>query len=133
MHEIDPALLDDDNVRAVLDARDVGALYRLLGRLGVTQRQITQLTDQSQSEVCEILKGVRDPQDTPTGFGCWRFLPMAPCSPAPAPMASCGCGTPPTEDTSPPSKDTPTGLKRWPFLPTVTCSRVQAATAIYGL
>lgn len=62
MHEIDPTLLDDDTVRAALATRDVGTLYRLLGRLGVTQRQIAQLTDQSQSEVCEILKGrkVRD-------------------------------------------------------------------------
>jgi transcriptional regulator with XRE-family HTH domain len=62
MHAIDPTLLDDDNVRAPLATRDVGTLYRLLGRLGVTQRQIAQLTNQSQSEVCEILKGrkVRD-------------------------------------------------------------------------
>lgn len=62
MHEIDPTLLDDDNVRAALATRDVGTLYRLLGRLGVTQRRIAQLTGQSQSEVCEILKDrkVRD-------------------------------------------------------------------------
>jgi len=56
MHGIDPTLLDDDNVRAALAARDVGTLYRLLGRLGVTQRRIAQLTGQSQSEVCEILR-----------------------------------------------------------------------------
>jgi transcriptional regulator with XRE-family HTH domain len=32
-------------------------VYRLFKRLGVTQRQIAGLTGQSQSEVCEILKG----------------------------------------------------------------------------
>jgi transcriptional regulator with XRE-family HTH domain len=59
---LDPAFLEDDGVRAALAARDIGTLYRLLGRLGVTQREIAQLTGQSHSEVCEILKGrkVRD-------------------------------------------------------------------------
>jgi transcriptional regulator with XRE-family HTH domain len=59
---LDSAFLDDDGVRAALAARDIGTLYRLLGRAGVSQRQIAQLTGQSQSEVCEILKGrkVRD-------------------------------------------------------------------------
>jgi hypothetical protein len=57
MQEIDPWFLDDDEVRVALAARDIGALYRLLKRLGVTQRQIAGLTGQSQSEVCEILKG----------------------------------------------------------------------------
>jgi hypothetical protein len=37
---IDPAFLEDGNVRAALAARDVGTLYRLLGGLGVTQCQI---------------------------------------------------------------------------------------------
>ncbi|MGH3866112.1 MAG: helix-turn-helix domain-containing protein [Pseudonocardiaceae bacterium] len=49
--------LDDDEVRAALAARDIGALYRLLKRLGMSQRQIAVLTDQTQSEVCEILNG----------------------------------------------------------------------------
>ncbi|MGH3869456.1 MAG: helix-turn-helix domain-containing protein [Pseudonocardiaceae bacterium] len=44
-------------MRAALAALDIGALYRLLNRLGVTQRQIAGLTGQTQSEVCEILKG----------------------------------------------------------------------------
>jgi transcriptional regulator with XRE-family HTH domain len=59
---LDPAFFEDDGVRAALAARDIGTLYRLLGRVGVSQRQIAQLTGQSQSEVCEILKGrkVRD-------------------------------------------------------------------------
>ncbi|MGH3771618.1 MAG: helix-turn-helix domain-containing protein [Pseudonocardiaceae bacterium] len=58
MGPIDPAFFDDDEVRAALAARDIGALYRLLRRVGVSQRQIAQLTGQSQSEVSEIiLKG----------------------------------------------------------------------------
>jgi transcriptional regulator with XRE-family HTH domain len=59
---LDPAFFEDDGVRAALAARDVGTLYRVLQRLGVTQREIARLTGQSQSEVCEILKGrtVRD-------------------------------------------------------------------------
>ncbi|MDQ3762667.1 MAG: helix-turn-helix domain-containing protein [Actinomycetota bacterium] len=62
MDSIDPALLDRDDVRAALAARDIGAVCRLLWQAGVSQRQIAQLTGQSQSEVCEILKGrqVRD-------------------------------------------------------------------------
>jgi tetratricopeptide (TPR) repeat protein len=59
---LDPAFFEDDDVRAALAARDVGALYRVLQRLGVTQREIARLTAQSQPEVHEILKGrtVRD-------------------------------------------------------------------------
>jgi transcriptional regulator with XRE-family HTH domain len=49
--------LDDGGLRAALRARDIGALYRLLKRLGVSQRQIAGLTGQTQSEVCEILGG----------------------------------------------------------------------------
>jgi transcriptional regulator with XRE-family HTH domain len=58
---LDPALLDDE-MRAVLAARDIGTLYRHLRRLGISQRQIAQLTGQSQSEISEIIKGrqVRD-------------------------------------------------------------------------
>ncbi|MGH3830713.1 MAG: helix-turn-helix domain-containing protein [Pseudonocardiaceae bacterium] len=57
MHRIDPAFFDDDEVRAALAARDIGALYRLLRRVGVSQRRIADLTGQSQSEVSEILHG----------------------------------------------------------------------------
>jgi len=59
---LDHALLDRPDVRAALAARDVGAVYRLLGKAGVTQRQIAQLTHQSQSEVSAIRQGrqVRD-------------------------------------------------------------------------
>ena len=52
-----PEFLDSDEVRAAVTARDIGALYRLVQRLGVTQRQIAELTSQSQSEVRAILKG----------------------------------------------------------------------------
>jgi hypothetical protein len=57
MEFLDPTLLDSDDVRAALAARDVGTVYRLLRRVGVSQRGIAQVTGQSQSEVCEILQG----------------------------------------------------------------------------
>jgi transcriptional regulator with XRE-family HTH domain len=59
---LDPTLLNRDDVRAALAARDISAVYRVLWQSGVSQRQIAQLTRQSQSEVSEILKGrqVRD-------------------------------------------------------------------------
>ncbi len=62
MDPLDPALLGRDEVRAALAARDVGALYRLLKQSGVSQRRIAELTNQSPSEVSEILQGrqVRD-------------------------------------------------------------------------
>jgi Helix-turn-helix domain len=59
---IDLAFFETDGMRAALAARDIGTLYHHLRRLGVSQRQIAQLTGQSQSEVSEILRGrqVRD-------------------------------------------------------------------------
>ena len=54
---IDPALYRRDDVRPVLAERDIAALYLILKDEGVTQRQIAELTGQSQSEVSEILKG----------------------------------------------------------------------------
>ena len=57
MNPLGPEFLDDDEVRAALATRDIAALYRLLKRLGMSQRQIAGLTDQTQSEVCEILSG----------------------------------------------------------------------------
>ena len=56
---IDPGLYWRDDMRPVLAERDIAALYRLLKDEGVTQRQIAELTGQSQSEVSEILKGRR--------------------------------------------------------------------------
>ena len=54
---IDPALYRQDDMRRILAERDIAALYRLLKGEGVTQRQIAELTGQSQSEVSEILGG----------------------------------------------------------------------------
>jgi transcriptional regulator with XRE-family HTH domain len=49
--------LATERARRALAARDVSAVYRLLTESGVSQRQIADLTGQSQSEVSEILKG----------------------------------------------------------------------------
>jgi len=60
---IDPALYRRDDVLPVLAERNIAALYRVLkDDAKLTQRQIAELTSQSQSEVSEILKGrqVRD-------------------------------------------------------------------------
>ena len=54
---IDPALYRQDDMRRILGERDIAALYRVLKDAGVTQRQIAELTGQSQSEVSEILGG----------------------------------------------------------------------------
>ena len=43
----------------VLFTHDVGALYRALTETGLSQHGIARLTRQTQSEVCEILKGRR--------------------------------------------------------------------------
>lgn len=57
---IDPALYRRDDVRRILAARDIAALYRVLkDNAGLTQRRLAELTGQSQSEVSEILKGRR--------------------------------------------------------------------------
>lgn len=54
---IDPALYYRDDVRAVLAVRDIGALFRVLEDVGLTQQEIARLTGQAQSEVAEILAG----------------------------------------------------------------------------
>ena len=54
---VDPALWETPAMRAALRARDIGAVYRLLQRAGVAQRQIAALTGQAQSDVSEILSG----------------------------------------------------------------------------
>jgi len=55
----DPALWDEPTMHRALAARDVGEVYRLLGRGGVSQQKISELTGQSQSEVSEICRGHR--------------------------------------------------------------------------
>ncbi|MGH3832138.1 MAG: helix-turn-helix domain-containing protein [Pseudonocardiaceae bacterium] len=44
-------------MRQALADRDISSVYRLLRRIGISQRHIAALTGQSQSEVSEILKG----------------------------------------------------------------------------
>ncbi|MGH3826220.1 MAG: helix-turn-helix domain-containing protein [Pseudonocardiaceae bacterium] len=44
-------------MKQALADRDISSVYRLLRRLGISQRHIAALTGQSQSEVSEILKG----------------------------------------------------------------------------
>jgi hypothetical protein len=58
-----PEFLDSDEVRAAVEALDIGALFRLVQRLGVTQREIVGLTGQSQSEVSAIVKQGRQVSD----------------------------------------------------------------------
>jgi transcriptional regulator with XRE-family HTH domain len=59
MPPIDPRLYDRPEVRPILAQHDIAGLYRALNDAGVPQRQIAELTGQSQSEVSEILKGRR--------------------------------------------------------------------------
>lgn len=55
---IDPALYWRSDMRAALARHDFSALYRTLqDEVGLRTRQIAALTGQSQSEVCDILKG----------------------------------------------------------------------------
>jgi hypothetical protein len=55
----EPELWERVDVLKVLCARDIGKLYDLLQRHGVSQRRIASYTQQSQSEVSEILGGRR--------------------------------------------------------------------------
>jgi transcriptional regulator with XRE-family HTH domain len=45
------------DMRSALAARDIATVFRLLQRVGVSQRRIAALTGQSQSEISEILSG----------------------------------------------------------------------------
>ena len=56
---VTPQWYERPEARAALTARDVGAVYRLLQREGVPQREIARRVGQSQSEVSEILRGRR--------------------------------------------------------------------------
>src|SRR3954471_12925488 len=55
--QVDPALWHRADMRAALAARDIAGVFRLLQRVGVSQRRIAALTGQSQSEISEILAG----------------------------------------------------------------------------
>src|SRR5437016_6859179 len=48
---------NEPEMKRALADRDISSVYRLLRRVGISQRQIAALTGQSQSEVSEILKG----------------------------------------------------------------------------
>jgi transcriptional regulator with XRE-family HTH domain len=48
---------NEPEMKRVLADRDISSVYRLLRRIGISQRHIAALTGQSQSEVSEILKG----------------------------------------------------------------------------
>jgi tetratricopeptide (TPR) repeat protein/transcriptional regulator with XRE-family HTH domain len=48
---------DEPDMRRALADRDISAVYRLLRRVGMSQRHIAALAGQSQSEVSEILRG----------------------------------------------------------------------------
>ena len=54
---VSPEAWEEPDMRQAVAARDISTVYRLLRRVGVSQRQIAALTGQSQSEVSEILKG----------------------------------------------------------------------------
>jgi transcriptional regulator with XRE-family HTH domain len=54
---IDPAVWERPQMRQALFIRDMATVYRLLQRIGISQRHIASLTAQSQSEISEILKG----------------------------------------------------------------------------
>ncbi len=48
---------NEPEMKRALAGRDISSVYRLLRRIGISQRHIASLTGQSQSEVSEILKG----------------------------------------------------------------------------
>jgi transcriptional regulator with XRE-family HTH domain len=55
----DPAVRDNIEFREALAGRDISTVYRLLCRMGYSQRQISSLVGHSQSEISDILKGRR--------------------------------------------------------------------------
>ncbi|MGH3942353.1 MAG: hypothetical protein ACRDTG_27785 [Pseudonocardiaceae bacterium] len=58
--EIDPELYQRDDLRRILAALDIAALYRFLkDQAGLSQRKIAGLTEQSQSEIADIVAGRR--------------------------------------------------------------------------
>lgn len=56
---VDPGLYRREDLRVALAGHDIATVYRALLDTGLSQRRIAQLTGQSQSQVCEILKGRR--------------------------------------------------------------------------
>jgi hypothetical protein len=56
---IDPAVWTRTDMRMALAERDIGTVFRILQRHGISQRTIAARTGQSQSEVSEIVSGKR--------------------------------------------------------------------------
>lgn len=56
---LDPNLLNIPNMRDAIVSHDIATVYRILTRHGILQRDIAEMTGQSQSEVSEILSGRR--------------------------------------------------------------------------
>jgi transcriptional regulator with XRE-family HTH domain/tetratricopeptide (TPR) repeat protein len=54
---LSPDVWNEPEMKQALADRDISSVYRLLRRVGISQRHIAALTGQSQSEVSEILKG----------------------------------------------------------------------------
>ncbi|MBW4722286.1 helix-turn-helix domain-containing protein [Saccharothrix obliqua] len=54
---IDPVVWHGREMREALSRRDIGRVYRLLRRVGVSQRQIAACTGQGQSEISAITNG----------------------------------------------------------------------------
>jgi transcriptional regulator with XRE-family HTH domain len=54
---IDPAIWRREDMRTAMADRDIGAIFKILGRHGISQRRIAALTGQSQSEISEIIAG----------------------------------------------------------------------------
>jgi transcriptional regulator with XRE-family HTH domain len=54
---LSPEKWNEPEMKQALADRDIASVYRLLRRIGISQRHIAALTGQSQSEVSEILKG----------------------------------------------------------------------------
>jgi transcriptional regulator with XRE-family HTH domain len=56
---VDPALLARPEVRAALASHDIGALFRVLGASGWSQRDIARVTGMHQSDISAIVNGRR--------------------------------------------------------------------------
>jgi len=54
---LDPAVWQRHEMRLTLASRDIAGVFRLLQKIGVSQRRIASLTGQSQSEISEIMSG----------------------------------------------------------------------------
>src|SRR5690348_6805260 len=58
-HWVDPLIWAREDMRHALAERDITKVYQLLQRFGVSQRRIAARTEQSQSEISEIIAGRR--------------------------------------------------------------------------